>query len=175
MYTALQSAGRLQASCLVSLESSDRQLVFCKPSFCPKQAQSIHRLCGRRSLPRLISTQAIGFDLGTETGKGEALVSKCSTALQKCTCMSSRQRHVLFPCCVGTDKHADNLTRAASSLLLYQNVLKNRPAQAFLKLLLFLQKGRVQDILEAYGEFYSSLAAGNYLSWQDFLLEEVSL
>ena len=78
-------------------------------------------------------------------------------------------------CCVGTDKHADNLTRAASSLLLYQNVLKNRPAQAFLKLLLFLQKGRVQDILEAYGEFYSSLAAGTYLSWQDFLLEEVSL
>ena len=81
----------------------------------------------------------------------------------------------VFSCCVGTDKHADNLTRAASSLLLYQNVLKNRPAQAFLKLLLYLQKGRVQDILEAYGEFYSSLAAGNYLSWQDFLLEEVSL
>ena len=54
-------------------------------------------------------------------------------------------------------------------------MLKGRPAQAFLKLLLLLQKGRVQDVLEAYGDFYSSLAAGNYLSWQDYLLEEVSV
>ncbi len=75
----------------------------------------------------------------------------------------------------GTEKHADNLTKAAASLLLFQNVLKGRPAQAFLKLLLLLQKGRIQDILEACGEFYSSLAAGDHLSWQDYLLEEVSV
>lgn len=93
-------------------------------------------------LQRMIQTRAIGFDLGTETGKG-------------------------------TEKHAENLTRAAASLLLFQNVLKGRPAQAFLKLLLLLQKGRIQDILEAYGDLYSSLAAGNHLSWQDYLLEEV--
>lgn len=92
----------------------------------------------------MIQTRAIGFDLGTETGKG-------------------------------TEKHAENLTRAAASLLLFQNVLKGRPAQAFLKLLLLLQKGRIQDILEAYGDLYSSLAAGNHLSWQDYLLEEVSV
>ena len=75
----------------------------------------------------------------------------------------------------GTEKHAENLTKAAASLLLFQNVLKGRPAQAFLKLLLFLQKGRIQDILEAYGDLYSSLAAGDHLSWQDYLLEEVSV
>lgn len=60
-------------------------------------------------------------------------------------------------------------------MLLYQNVLRGRPAQAFLKLLPLLQRGSTGNILEAYGEFYSSLAAGNYLSWQDYLLEEVSV
>ncbi|KAL3157840.1 hypothetical protein ABBQ32_012256 [Trebouxia sp. C0010 RCD-2024] len=73
----------------------------------------------------------------------------------------------------GTDRHVHNLRTAASSLLLYQNVLRGRPAQAFLKLLPLLQRGGTGNILEAYGEFYSSLAAGNYLSWQDYLLEEV--
>lgn len=98
----------------------------------------------RGHVRRNLTTRAIGFDLGAETGKG-------------------------------TEKHADALTKAAASLLLFQNTLKGRPAQAFLKLLLLLQKGRAQDILEAYGELYSSLAAGNYLSWQDYLLEEVSV
>lgn len=100
---------------------------------------------GRPSSQRVkhrLAIQAIGFDLGTGTGKG-------------------------------TDKHAQNLSRAASSLLLYQNVLRGRPAQAFLKLLPLLQRGEARGISEAYGEFYSSLAAGNYLSWQDYLLEEV--
>lgn len=54
-------------------------------------------------------------------------------------------------------------------------MLRGRPAQAFLKLLPLLQRGDSRGILEAYGEFYSSLAAGNYLSWQDYLLEEVSV
>lgn len=75
----------------------------------------------------------------------------------------------------GTEKHADNLTKAASSLLLYQNVLSGKPAKAFLKLLLLLQRGRLQDILETYGDFYSSLAVASHLSWQDFLLEQILL
>lgn len=174
MYTVLQGAGQLETSCVVSTDSSARPRLLCKPSFRPRQAHSRNRLHGgQRSVRRLVSTQAIGFDLGTESGKGGPCYSAIHTAAEF---LQSNQIVIgVFSCCVGTDKHADNLTRAASSLLLYQNVLKNRPAQAFLKLLLYLQKGRVQDILEAYGEFYSSLAAGNYLSWQDFLLEEVSL
>lgn len=173
MYTVLQGAGQLQASCVVSTDSSGRPRLLYKPSFRPRQARSRNRLHGgQRSVQRFVSTQAIGFDLGTETGKGGPFYGAIYIAAEF---LQVNQVVIGVSCCVGTDKHADNLTRAASSLLLYQNVLKNRPAQAFLKLLLYLQKGRVQDILEAYGEFYSSLAAGNYLSWQDFLLEEVSL
>ena len=77
--------------------------------------------------------------------------------------------------CTGADKHADELAKAAASLLLFQNVLSGKPAKAFLDLLRLLQKGRAQDVLEAYGTLYSSLATGSYASWQDYLLQEVSV
>ena len=159
-------------------------------SFCPP-VRLVHPLvhntgfrCGasqqRRQLRQALSTQwsrvqAIGFELGTETGKGRTSWVLCTQVNTQFHCTCARTTAPFCSLAAGTEKHADSLTKAAASLLLFQNVLKGRPAQAFLKVLLLLQKGRVQDMLEAYGEFYSSLAAGNHLSWQDYLLEEVSL
>ncbi len=44
---------------------------------------------------------------------------------------------------IGIDKQAEELARTAASLLVYQHVLRGRPAQAFLKVLLNLQKVRM--------------------------------
>lgn len=169
---ALYNASLLTASCPVSTHLLNRDRLVHKLSFSSKQQGC--RSCPRRSIQRL-QPRAIGFDLGTETGKGEDDVVHSHVHVRLVNGRLKQTLPTLLDRYTGTDKHADNLTRAASSLLLYQNVLKGRPAQAFLKLLLLLQKGRVQDVLEAYGDFYSSLAAGNYLSWQDYLLEEVSV
>lgn len=44
------------------------------------------------------------------------------------------------------------------------------------QVLLFLQRGGHSDaVLSAYGEFYAELVAANHASWQDLLLDEVSL
>ncbi len=73
------------------------------------------------------------------------------------------------------EKQAEELTRLAASLLLYQGVLASKPAQAFLSLLMHLQKGSPLKLLEHYGELYRALAADGKASWQDYLLDQVGL
>eukprot|EP00873_Tetraselmis_striata_P017432 jgi/Tetstr1/437696/TSEL_026351.t1 len=59
----------------------------------------------------------------------------------------------------GVEKQAEGLVNAAASLLVFQPVLKGRPAQAFLKVLLQLAGGTPRSLQESYGEFYSELAS----------------
>lgn len=51
--------------------------------------------------------------------------------------------------------------------------MQTKTAQALLKVLLHLQKGSALQLLEAYGEFYSSLLAGGFGSWQEYLLDQI--
>lgn len=133
-------------------------------------------------------------------------------------------------CPAGAEKHAEELTRGAASLLLYSGVLKGKPAQveggpgwprgpaggggasvtarealpllwlgpcpslpihiqpypcpcsfghhgaqAFLGVLQLLQKGNPLLLAQQYGELYRLLAADEYASWQDYLLDQVGL
>jgi hypothetical protein len=71
------------------------------------------------------------------------------------------------------EKSAEELTRGAASLLIYSGVLKGKPAQAFLGCLQLLQKGNPLVLLQQYGELYRLLAAEEYASWQDYLLDQV--
>lgn len=71
------------------------------------------------------------------------------------------------------EKHAEELTRGAASLLLYSGVLKGKPAQAFLGVLQLLQKGNPLLLAQQYGELYRLLAADEYASWQDYLLDQI--
>ncbi|PSC71126.1 ATPase (AAA+ superfamily) [Micractinium conductrix] len=71
------------------------------------------------------------------------------------------------------EKHAEELTRAAASLLLYSGVLKGKAAQSFLGVLQLLQKGNPLALVQSYGELYRSLAADEAPSWGDHLLNEV--
>ena len=68
------------------------------------------------------------------------------------------------------EKSADELCRAAASILLYQNVATSKPAQSFLNILLHLQKGSPLKLIEHYSEFYKSLE--EWSSWQDFLMDQ---
>lgn len=67
-----------------------------------------------------------------------------------------------------------NRTKAASSLLLYQGVLKGKPAQAFLSVVQLLQKGSPLALLAAHGELYRLLADGGHASWLDYVLDQAS-
>ena len=95
-----------------------------------------------------------------------------------------RSRTAIRPCAIGFDltgssesksaeKSADQLSRAASSMLIYRGVLSSRPAQAFTDVLLHLQKGSPLKLLEHYGELYKSINNEGYSSWQDYLLDQV--
>uniref|UniRef100_A0A061QXK5 Uncharacterized protein n=1 Tax=Tetraselmis sp. GSL018 TaxID=582737 RepID=A0A061QXK5_9CHLO len=77
------------------------------------------------------------------------------------------------PSAKGIEKQAEELIKLASSLLVYQYVLKQKPGQAFLKILLRLQGGRPADALEAYGEFYHALSIRGYASWQEYVLRQI--
>ena len=70
------------------------------------------------------------------------------------------------------EKTAEDLSRRACSLLLYQAALAPKPAQALLKVLLLLQKGAPTALLEGYGQFFSALAAEEAASWADYLLDQ---
>lgn len=73
------------------------------------------------------------------------------------------------------DSQCDSLYRSASSLLLLTPILKKQPAQSFLELLLLIQKGSPESIMQKYGEFYRhivSLPTGD-LTWSDFLLDQL--
>jgi hypothetical protein len=45
--------------------------------------------------------------------------------------------------------------------------------QAFLSVVQLLQKGNPLLLVQSYGELYRLLAADDYASWQDYLLEQV--
>lgn len=77
------------------------------------------------------------------------------------------------PAPAGAERQAQELTRLASSLLLYQDALAGKPGQAFLSLLLHLQKGSPEKLLEHYGELFRCLAAEGKASWQDYILDQV--
>ena len=44
-----------------------------------------------------------------------------------------------------------------------------------LQVLLHLQKGGPEYLLSAYGEWFREVASSGHTSWQDYLLDEVSL
>lgn len=71
------------------------------------------------------------------------------------------------------ERSAEELHRAASSLLLHQAALRGRPAQAFLSILLHLQKGSPLKLTEHYGELYKELAAEGATSWREYLLDQI--
>lgn len=75
---------------------------------------------------------------------------------------------------ISIERAANNLLKDAASLLLYQEVLRVPAAQAFLKVLLGLRRGdEGWKLLDAYGEFYKLMAAGQFLSWEDLILEGI--
>ncbi|KAH7277756.1 hypothetical protein KP509_38G005600 [Ceratopteris richardii] len=75
---------------------------------------------------------------------------------------------------ISVERAANNLLKDAASLLLYQEVLRVPPAQAFLKLLIALRRGdEAWKLLDAYGEFYRLMAAGNILSLEELILEGI--
>ncbi|CAM6122567.1 unnamed protein product [Calypogeia fissa] len=75
---------------------------------------------------------------------------------------------------VGVERAANGLLKDAAMLLLYQEVFRSPPAQAFLKVLLALRRGDDGlKLLEAYGEFFKLMAIGRYPSWEDYILEGI--
>jgi len=77
------------------------------------------------------------------------------------------------------DRQCDSLFRSASSLLLLTPILQKQPAQSFLELLLLIQKGSPESIMQKYGEFYRHIVSlpsgsgGGDLTWSDFLLDQL--
>ena len=102
-------------------------------------------------------------------------------------CRAARPRRTLTrPAAIGFDlpgdasnssraveKQAEGLIRDASSLLLYQSVLRGKPAQACLSVLAHLQQGAPNKLLEHFGELYRLLAADGYGSWKEYLVDQV--
>eukprot|EP00249_Psilotum_nudum_P016877 c26032_g1_i1 orf=79-1737(-) len=75
---------------------------------------------------------------------------------------------------IGIERAADGLLKDAASLLVYQEVLRSPPSQAFLKVILCLRRGEDGwKILEAFGEFYRLMAMGHHPSWEDFILDGI--
>ncbi|KAL3686805.1 hypothetical protein R1sor_013114 [Riccia sorocarpa] len=75
---------------------------------------------------------------------------------------------------VGIERAANGLLKDAAMLLVYQDVFRSPPAQAFLKVLLALRRGDDGlKILESYGEFFKLMAVGRYPSWEDYVLEGI--
>lgn len=83
--------------------------------------------------------------------------------------------HILCSTFVGFDKRAATLLREAKRVLVYQSVLKTKPAEAFLAFLRSLQQQTEDNIISDYSKFYQELSKTSCASWQDFVLEEVSL
>lgn len=71
------------------------------------------------------------------------------------------------------EKQAEQLLHVASSLLLYQPVLRGKPATAFLTLLAALAGGPPTRVLESFGELFRALVADGHASWHDYVLEQV--
>ncbi|KAL2628717.1 hypothetical protein R1flu_013403 [Riccia fluitans] len=75
---------------------------------------------------------------------------------------------------VGIERAANGLLKDAAMLLVYQDVFRSPPAQAFLKVLVALRRGDDGlKILESYGEFFKLMAVGRYPSWEDYVLEGI--
>lgn len=71
------------------------------------------------------------------------------------------------------ENQAEQLLRTASSLLLYQPVLRGAPAKAFLSLLVALAGGPPTRVLESFGDLFRALAADGHPSWRGYVLEQV--
>ena len=72
------------------------------------------------------------------------------------------------------EKNAEQLSRAAASVLLYSSILSTRTSKSFLDTLLYLQKGSATSILQSAGDFYKSIAGDSIAAtWQEYLLEQV--
>lgn len=102
-------------------------------------------------------------------------------------------------CSSGVERNAETLLRASNSVLLLQHVLKSKAGKAFSKVishqllpllgyrlktadaysstaqvLVHLQKGSPDLLLNSFGEWYGEIAASGHASWQDLLLDEAS-
>ncbi|BBN08087.1 hypothetical protein MPTK1_4g08780 [Marchantia polymorpha subsp. ruderalis] len=97
--------------------------------------------------------------------------------------VQSRRRSVRRTCAslgftadprIGIERAANGLLKDAAMLLVYQDVFRSPPAQAFLKVLLALRRGDDGlKLLESYGEFFKLMAIGRYPSWEDYILEGI--
>jgi len=70
------------------------------------------------------------------------------------------------------ERQAEDLSRAAASLLVYRSVLNSTPAKDFSTIVLHLQKGSPFTLMEAYGSFYRGLASEDVASWQEHLIDQ---
>lgn len=66
---------------------------------------------------------------------------------------------------------------AASSLLVYQHIVKGTVGEAFVAAAAATSKYQAanKDIIAAYGRFYNLLITAGYESWQDYVLDQVRL
>lgn len=64
------------------------------------------------------------------------------------------------------------LQNASASLLLYRSILEGDIGRTFLTLLHVLHNGKKVDILQAYSDWFNSLAC-NDRTWQDYLIEKL--
>jgi uncharacterized protein len=64
------------------------------------------------------------------------------------------------------------LQREAAALVLYQAVMQEEAAQAFLSLLITLEQPNQLNCLYQYGRWFQALVASG-LSWQDYLIKQV--
>ncbi|KAH9571632.1 hypothetical protein CY35_02G104300 [Sphagnum magellanicum] len=75
---------------------------------------------------------------------------------------------------VSIERAASALLKDAATLLVYQEVFRGAPAQAFLKILLALRRGDDGlKLLESYGEFFKLMAMGQHTSWEDYVLDAI--
>eukprot|EP00850_Spirogloea_muscicola_P020440 SM000216S06566 [mRNA] locus=s216:130139:134427:+ [translate_table: standard] len=121
----------------------------------PRRARS--SCCGSRGTP-LVVCASIGFTADPRVGTG---------SVHGCQVPDHAFRHRV-------ERSASALLRDAASLLLYQDVLKAPPAQAFLRVLVALRRGDdPTKILEAYGEFFHQMAQNGHSSWEDYVLDRI--
>jgi len=100
-------------------------------------------------------------------------------------CSSRRSNTAFRPCAIGFDlsgsntssrsaeKCADELSRKASTLFTYRGILSTSPARSFMDVLLHLQKGSPNKLLEHYGELYKFISNEGFRSWEEYLLDQL--
>ncbi|XP_057842514.1 uncharacterized protein LOC131051930 isoform X2 [Cryptomeria japonica] len=72
------------------------------------------------------------------------------------------------------EKAANQLMKEASSLLVYQDILKKPVAKAFLDVVNGIRsRETAETLLRLYGVFFKLMALGCFSSWQDFVLDSI--